>query len=60
MLAALAEGRSTWPQIDVGEMADLMAYLQADPARDPAPDTGCAEPVMPRRLGTKEVVDEDA
>ncbi|MDO8478677.1 MAG: hypothetical protein Q7W02_21270 [Candidatus Rokubacteria bacterium] len=38
MLAALAEGGSTWPQIDVGEMADLMSYLQADAARDPAPD----------------------
>lgn len=38
MLAALAEGGSTWPRIGAGEMADLMAYLQADPARDPAPD----------------------
>lgn len=38
MLAALAEAGSTWPKIDVGEMADLMAYLQADSARDPAPD----------------------
>jgi cytochrome c2 len=38
MLAALAEGDSPWPQIGAGEMADLMAYLQADVARDPAPD----------------------
>jgi cytochrome c551/c552 len=38
MLAALAEGGLKWPQIGVGEMADLMAYLQADPFRDPAPD----------------------
>jgi cytochrome c2 len=38
MLAALAEGGTPWPRIGAGEMADLMAYLQADPARDPAPD----------------------
>jgi cytochrome c2 len=37
MLAALAEG-SPWQRIGAGEMADLMTYLQADPARDPAPD----------------------
>ncbi len=38
MLAALARTGSEWPQINVGEMADLMVYLQADGARDPAPD----------------------
>jgi len=38
MLAALAEGGSQWPQISVSEMSDLMAYLQADPGRDPEPD----------------------
>ncbi len=38
MLAALAEGGAQWPQIGAGEMADLMAYLQADPSRDSAPD----------------------
>lgn len=27
-----------WPQISAAEMADLMAYLMADPGRDPAPD----------------------
>ncbi|HEU4369058.1 MAG TPA: hypothetical protein VFV05_12625 [Methylomirabilota bacterium] len=27
-----------WPRIDTGEMADLMAYLQADPGRDPVAD----------------------
>lgn len=32
-----AEGVA-WPEISAAEMADLMAYLQADPARDPAPD----------------------
>jgi len=38
MLAALAQSRSEWPKISVAEMADLMAFLQADTARDPAPD----------------------
>ena len=27
-----------WPQISAAEMGDLMAYLEADPARDTAPD----------------------
>ena len=27
-----------WPQISAAEMADLKTYLEADPARDPAPD----------------------
>ncbi len=27
-----------WPRINVEEMADVMAYLEADPSRDPAPD----------------------
>ena len=27
-----------WPQISAAEMADLMAYLLADPGRDPSPD----------------------
>jgi cytochrome c551/c552 len=27
-----------WPRLGAAEMADLMAYLQADPARDPAVD----------------------
>ncbi len=38
MLAALAQTGSEWPKITVAEMADLMAFLQADTARDPAPD----------------------
>ncbi len=38
MLAALAQKGSDWPQISVAEMADMMAYLQADNGRDPAPD----------------------
>jgi cytochrome c551/c552 len=27
-----------WPQISAAEMADLMAYLLADPSRDPSPN----------------------
>jgi cytochrome c2 len=27
-----------WPRIDAAEMANLMAYLEADASRDPAPD----------------------
>jgi mono/diheme cytochrome c family protein len=49
MLAALAEGGSSWPRIGAGEMADLMAYLQADPARDPAPDVSKGHFVLLRK-----------
>ncbi|MBI2490971.1 MAG: c-type cytochrome [Candidatus Rokubacteria bacterium] len=38
MFTVLTQEGIGWPQIGEGEMADLMAYLQADPARDPAPD----------------------
>ena len=38
MFALLKQQGLEWPQIGGAEMADLMAYLQADPARDPAPD----------------------
>lgn len=38
MFTALNQQGVAWPQITVSEMADLMAYLQADPGRDPAPD----------------------
>ncbi|HSC70359.1 MAG TPA: hypothetical protein VLH58_03350 [Candidatus Methylomirabilis sp.] len=38
MAAALVQGGIEWPRIGLTEMADLMAFLQADPARDPAPD----------------------
>jgi mono/diheme cytochrome c family protein len=37
MFAQLAERGIAWPTIDAAEMEDLMAYLGADPARDPAP-----------------------
>jgi cytochrome c2 len=38
MFAALRQEGLEWPGIAASEMADLMAYLQADPARDPVPD----------------------
>ena len=38
MSAALIQGGLEWPRIDLREMADLMAYLQADPTRDPVQD----------------------
>jgi cytochrome c551/c552 len=38
-----------WPEIDPSEMADLMAYLQADPARDPAPDLARGETILVRK-----------
>jgi cytochrome c551/c552 len=38
MFAALAQGRLEWPRISVAEMSNLMAYLRADAARDPAAD----------------------
>jgi len=38
MFLALRQEGIAWPEISAGEMADLMAYLQADPSRDSAPD----------------------
>lgn len=39
MLAALLGKQGLgWPELTPSQMADLMAYLQADPSRDPAPD----------------------
>ncbi len=38
-----------WPQIGPAEMGDLMAYLEADPARDPAPDLFKGETLLVRK-----------
>lgn len=38
MFATLAHEGLEWPRISPQEMADLMAFLHADPARDPRPD----------------------
>ena len=38
-----------WPEIGVGEMADLMAYLQATPARDPSPDLSQGQALLVKK-----------
>ena len=38
MLAAFGQAGLRWPEMAREHMADLMAYLQADASRDPAPD----------------------
>ena len=38
MFTTLAQAQVTWPSITEPEMADLMAFLQADPRRDPRVD----------------------
>jgi mono/diheme cytochrome c family protein len=38
MFTALTQEGIEWPGLTEAEMGDLMAYLGADPARDPAPD----------------------
>lgn len=38
-----------WPPISAEEMADLMAYLQADPSRDPAPKLFQGQVVLVRK-----------
>jgi len=38
MFTVLTHEGLEWPRISAEEMADLLAYLQADPSRDPAPD----------------------
>lgn len=38
MFTALKQQGIEWPPMAAGDMADIMAYLQADPARDAVPD----------------------
>ena len=49
MFAALTQDHSQWPRITADEMADLMAYLQADPTRDAAPDLSKGQLVLLRK-----------
>lgn len=49
MFAALVERRSEWPRITVDEMAHLMAYLRADPARDRSPDASKGQLILLRK-----------
>ena len=38
MFTALTQEGVEWPRISAAEMVDLMAFLRADPKRDPPPD----------------------
>lgn len=38
MMTVLTAEGMPWPEIPTADMGDLMAYLGADPSRDPAPD----------------------
>lgn len=49
MFAALRQEGIAWPELNAAEMADLMAFLQADPARDPAPDIFRGQTLMVRK-----------
>jgi mono/diheme cytochrome c family protein len=49
MFAALAREGTEWPRISSAEMADLMAYLEATPARDPPPDPLKGQVVLVRK-----------
>lgn len=49
MFATLKQEGFEWPRISVTEMADLMAYLQASAARDPAPDPARGQVALVRK-----------
>ena len=49
MADALGQGRLGWPKISPSEMADLMAFLEADPSRDPRPDAGRGQVALVRK-----------
>lgn len=49
MFTTLRQEGYAWPEISAAEMADLMAYLRADPARDPAPDISRGQALMLRK-----------
>ncbi len=46
MFTALRQEGVVWPQIGPAEMADLMAFLLADPRHDPSPDLARGEVVL--------------
>lgn len=53
MFTVLSQEGVEWPRFTVGQMADLMAYLQADPARDGAPDLGRGQMTLVRKACLK-------
>lgn len=49
MFTMLAQHGLEWPSLSVEEMADLMAHLQADTSRDPAPDLFQGQALLVRK-----------
>jgi mono/diheme cytochrome c family protein len=49
MFVSLREEGVAWPEITAEEMADLMVYLQASPARDTAPDVARGQALLLRK-----------
>lgn len=49
MFTVLRQERIPWPEISAAEMAALMAYLEADPARDPTPDLSKGQATLIRK-----------
>jgi len=49
MFSTLLEAGLEWPQITPPEMADLIAYLEATPSRDPAPDLFQGQALLVRK-----------
>ena len=49
MFTTLRQEGVAWPEITAAKMADLMAYLQADPARDPTPDLYRGQALLVRK-----------
>jgi cytochrome c2 len=49
MLTTLSQAGMEWPRIDAAQMDALMAYLQASPSRDAAPDASRGQTVLIRK-----------
>jgi len=49
MFATFGREGLPWPRISPAEMADLMAQLEAEPGRDPAPDLLKGEAILVRK-----------
>ncbi len=49
MFASVTGGGAEWPKFNVAEMSNLMAYLQADAAVDPAPDPAKGQMTLMRK-----------
>jgi cytochrome c2 len=49
MWATLTQEGSRWPELTAAQMGDLMAFLNADTGRDPAPDASKGHVVLMRK-----------